>query len=58
VREGRPDPQIPLLAVNWCLLLGVITRVSSYLDLAQQTSRKRWRRLCDLPRAISHDTFG
>ena len=58
VREGRPDPEIPLLAVNWCLLLGVITRVSSYLDLAQQTTRKRWRRLCHLPRAISHDTFG
>jgi hypothetical protein len=35
-----------------------VTRVSSYLDLAQQTTRKRWRRLCHLARAISHDTFG
>lgn len=58
VREGRPEPQIPLLSVNLCLLLGVITRVSSYLDLAQQTTRKRWQRLCHLKAAISHDTFG
>jgi hypothetical protein len=58
VRDGRPDPQIPLLSVNLCLLLGVMTRVASYLDLAQQTTRKRWRRLCHLAQAISHDTFG
>jgi len=57
VREGRSDPEIPLLSVNLCLLLGVVTRVSSYLDLAQQTTRKRWRRLCHLLKAISHDTF-
>jgi hypothetical protein len=58
VREGRPEPQIALLSVNLCLLLGVITRVSSYLDLAHQTTRKRWRRLCQLQQTISHDTFG
>jgi len=58
VREGRSEPKIALLSVNLCLLLGVITRVSSYLDLAQQTKRKRWRRLCRLAAAISHDVFG
>ena len=58
VREGRSDPRIALLSVNLCLLLGVVTRVSSYLDLAQQTTRKRWRRLCHLLGAISHDVFG
>jgi hypothetical protein len=56
--DGRSEPKIPLLAVNLCLLLGVITRVGSYLDLAQQTKRKRWRRLCRLRQAISHDVFG
>ena len=58
VREGRSEPEIALLSVNLCLLLGIVTRVSSYLDLAHQTTRKRWRRLCHLRHAISHDTFG
>ncbi len=58
VREGRSDPKIALLSVNLCLLLGVVTRVASYLDLAAQTQRKRWRRLCHLAAAISHDVFG
>ncbi len=58
IREGRSDPKIALLSVNLCLLLGVVTRVSSYLDLAAQTKRKRWRRLCHLAAAISHDVFG
>jgi hypothetical protein len=58
VREGRSEPQIALLSVNLCLLLGVVMRFSSYLDLAQQTTRKRWRRLCHLKQPISHDLFG
>jgi hypothetical protein len=57
VREGRTEPQIDLQAVNLCLMLGVITRVSSYLNLAHQTTRKRWRRLCGLRQPISHDTL-
>lgn len=58
VREGRCEPKIPLLPVVLCLVLGVVTRVSSYLDLAYQTkSRRRWRRLCGLKGAISDDTF-
>jgi len=57
VREGRCAPKIPLLAVNLCLLLGVVTRVASYLDLAQQTQRRRWRRLCHLQAPLSDDTL-
>jgi hypothetical protein len=41
-----------------CLFLGVFTRVSSYLDLAQQTQRRRWRRLCHLKAAVGDDLFG
>ena len=58
VRDGRCEPQIPLLAVVLCLVLGVVTRISSYLDLAQQTkSRRRWRHLCGLKGPLSDDTF-
>jgi hypothetical protein len=54
VRDGRSEPRIPILPVALCLVLGVVTRISSYLDLAQQTkSRRRWRRLCGLKAAIS-----
>jgi len=57
-RDGRCEPQIPLLAINLCLLLGVVTRIGSYLDLAQQTkSRRRWRRLCGLKAPLSDDTL-
>lgn len=48
VRDGRCDPDIPTLSVALCLVLGVVTRIASYLDLAQQTKRKRWRRFCGL----------
>jgi hypothetical protein len=41
-----------------CLVLGVVLRVPSYLDLAGQTQRRRWwRRRCGLKAPISHDTF-
>jgi hypothetical protein len=58
VRDGRSDPDIPVLGVVLCLLLGVVTRVSSYLDLAQQTERRRWRHLCGLKAALGDDIFG
>jgi hypothetical protein len=58
VRDGRPQPQIPLWPVLICLLLGTVLRVSSYLHLACQTRRRRWRRLCHLKGPISHDLFG
>jgi hypothetical protein len=57
VRDDRPWAQIPTPAVLLCLMLGVVLRCSSYLDLAQQTQRRRWRHLCRLKAPISHDVF-
>jgi len=59
VREGRSEPQVPLLPLVLCLVLGVVTRISSYLDLAQQTKdRRRWRHLCGLKAPVQHEIFG
>ena len=57
VRDQRPWPEIPTLAVLLTLVLGVVLRVSSYLDLAQQTQRRRWRHLCGLKKPLSDDTL-
>ena len=59
LRDGRCDPLIPLGPVLRCLILGVVVRIGSYLDLARQTqTRRRWRHLCHLKAAMSHETFG
>jgi hypothetical protein len=59
VRDGRTEPQVPLLPLVVCLVLGVVMRIGSYLDLAEQTqSRRRWRRLCGLKAPIHHEIFG
>jgi hypothetical protein len=59
VREGRSEPQVHLLPLVVCLILGVVTRIASYLDLAQQTKdRRRWRRLCGLKAPVHHEIFG
>ncbi len=59
VRDGRPEPVVPLLPLVVCLVLGVVLRVGSYLDLAQQTkSRRRWRHLCRLKAPVQHEIFG
>ena len=59
VREGRSEPQVPLLPLTVCLVLGVVMRISSYLDLAQQAQdRRRWRHLCGLKAAVHHEIFG
>ena len=59
VREGRVEPKVPLLPLMLCLVLGVVTRIGSYLDLAQQTKdRRRWRRLCGLKAPVHHEIFG
>jgi hypothetical protein len=39
------------------LVLGVVLRSSSYLDLSRQTRRRRWRHLCGLKAPISDDTL-
>jgi hypothetical protein len=59
VRDGRSEPQVPLLPLAVCLVLGVVVRIGSYLDLAQQTkSRRRWRHLCGLKAPVQHEIFG
>jgi hypothetical protein len=57
VRCRRPYPEIPTRAVLVSLLMGVILRVGSYLDLAEQTKRRRWQRLIHWAKRISHDTL-
>jgi hypothetical protein len=57
VRDERPFARIPTTAVLISLVLGVVLRVSSYLDLSQQTQRRRWRHLCGLKGPLSDDTF-
>jgi len=58
VRDGRSEPQVPLLPLVLCLVLGVVLRIGSYLDLAEQTqSRRRWRHLCGLKAAVQHEIF-
>lgn len=57
VRDGRPFAKIPTTPVFLSLVLGVVLRISSYLNLADQTKRRRWRHLCHLKRPISDDTF-
>ena len=59
VRDGRVEPRVPILPLILCLVLGVVTRIGSYHDLAQQTkSRRRWRRLCGLEAPVAHEIFG
>jgi hypothetical protein len=58
VRDGRPAPKVPLLPLVRCLVLGVVTRVGSYLDLASQTrNRRRWRHVCGLKAPVAHEIF-
>lgn len=58
VSDQRVYPQIPTRPVLLSLFMGVILRVGSYLDLASQTRKRRWRRLIHWDDPISHDTFG
>jgi hypothetical protein len=59
VREGRSQPQVPLLPLIVCLVLGAVMRIGSYLDLAEQTkSRRRWRHLSGLKAPVHHEIFG
>jgi len=58
IRDGRPYAQIPILPVFLTLLLGVVLRIGSYDNLAEQTKRRRWRHLTGLKRPIGDDLFG
>lgn len=57
VRDTRPWPVIPTRPVVLSLLMGVILRVGSYHELAQQTQRRRWQHWIHWPHRISADTF-
>jgi hypothetical protein len=57
VRDWRPFAKIPTTPVLLSLVLGVVLRISSYLDLAEQTKRRRWQHLCHLKGPVSDDTF-
>ena len=57
VHDGRSSPQIPTPAVLITLLLGVVLRFGSYLNLSEQTQRRRWQHLSGLKGPISDDTF-
>lgn len=57
VRSERPFARIPTVPVLVSLLLGVILRLSSYLELSQQTRRRRWQHLCGLQDPLSDDTL-
>ena len=58
VRDGRVEPRVPVLPLVVCLVLGVVLRIGSYSDLAQQTkSRRRWRHLCGLKDPVAHEIF-
>jgi hypothetical protein len=58
VADRRPYPEMPARAVLTSLVLGGVVRVASYLDLAGQTRRRRWRRLCGLKAPVGDDLFG
>jgi hypothetical protein len=57
VRDKRPEPQIPTRPVLLSLLLGIIIRAGSYLDISKQTKRRRWQHLVHWAKRISDDTF-
>jgi Transposase DDE domain len=57
VRDKRPQPEIPTRPVLLSLLLGVIIRAGSYLNISQQTKRRRWQHLVHWAKQISDDTF-
>lgn len=57
VRSARPYPQIPTRPLLLSLLMGVVLRAGSYLEIAQQTKRRRWQHLIHWSERISEDAF-
>jgi len=57
VRCARPYPTIPTRCLFLSLLLGVVIRAGSYLDLSKQTKRRRWQHLIHWGKRISDDAF-
>jgi hypothetical protein len=57
VRSRRPYAEIPTRPLLLSLLLGVVMRVGSYLDISKQTKRRRWQHLIHWRQRISDDAF-
>src|SRR5438874_4133836 len=57
VRCRRPYPTIPTRCVFLSLILGVVIRAGSYLDISKQTKRRRWQHLIHWDKRISDDAF-
>jgi hypothetical protein len=56
-RSDRPYARIPTRPLFLSLLMGAVLRFGSYLDIAKQTKRRRWRHLIHWPHRISDDAF-
>ena len=57
VRSDRPYPTIPTRCLFLSLVLGVVIRAGSYLDISKQTKRRRWQHLIHWGKRISDDAF-
>jgi hypothetical protein len=57
VRSDRPYAKIPTRPLLLSMLLGVVIRAGSYLDISKQTKRRRWRHLIHWSQRISDDAF-
>jgi hypothetical protein len=57
VRCRRPYPTIPTRCLLLSLVFGVVMRAGSYLEVSQQTKRRRWRHLIHWSQSISDDAF-
>jgi hypothetical protein len=57
VRCHRPYPTIPTRCLFLSLVLGVVIGAGSYLDISQQTKRRRWQHLIHWNKRISDDAF-
>jgi len=57
VRSERPYPTIPTRCLFLSLILGVVVRAGSYLDISKQTKRRRWQHLIHWPKRISDDAL-
>ena len=57
VRSDRPYARIPTRPLLLSMLMEVVIRVGSYLDLSKQTKRRRWRHLIHWKEGISDDAF-
>ncbi len=57
VRSRRPYADIPTRPLLLSLLMGVVIRAGSYLEISKQTKRRRWQHLIHWHQRISDDAF-